>query len=75
MDIRRDEIFELSRFEDYIKSKSRFVNRVYINMIYFYDNPYNYLSWHESIYADRERMNLLLKTINTLCNTDFVFID
>ena len=75
MEIRREELLELFRFEGYIKSKSKFIDRVYSDTLYFSDNPFAYLTWHESLYEDRERMDLLLKTINALCNTDFVFID
>ena len=75
MEIRREELFELYRFQEYIKSKSKFIDRVYSDTLYFSDNPFNYLCWHESLYEVRERMDLLLKTINALCNTDFVFID
>ena len=75
MEIRRDEFFEMFRFEEYIKSKCKYADRVYSNAIYFSDNHYNYISWNETLMIDKDRMDWFLKGFNAMLGTDFEFID
>jgi|GEM_PF-4824486 len=70
--IDRKDIFNMSKYEQYIKEKNKHVRNVYSQAIYFAKNEEDLSSCWNFGWLDADD-DEALRQINALCNTDFEF--
>jgi hypothetical protein len=70
--IDRCDVYSMSRHKQYIKECCEYVSEVYCNSIYLFGGSSCYLSW-DCLYLTPEKEDLILKTINGMCETKFSF--
>lgn len=74
MKIMRNDLGLFNQHKDYIKERAPWVEKVYCSSIYFFsDGQFSSLQWHDSMTPMQQE--IILKGINTLCNTNFYFAE